>query len=462
MNNLIVPTRFEVYRALFYRVLRWPYLVVGLVCYIIVALIVVVYLMSPATYKSDMALVLPGTGNSSNVSLTEVGQIVSQTTTPFSGGGFNPRVNYKQMLISRSVLEKAASKLHMSMADFGKPKVKLTEQTSIIDVELTSASAEHAHQKAWALYEAFQNELDTLRADEVFRRDESIKAVLQTYRTRSNAARANIVDFQQRSMLVSEDQLDLLISTQSELQQKKYIVESELSNLQQYVDQLSVMLNVSPQLASIGLQLQSDPHFSGYLSELNTASTRLIEYRSSWGESHPQVVTQVNRQKKARQSLINYVSTFAGVDAPSLVNVLTVKDSPKRAELFSRLINAMANISGMTAERNDVQRALLRVGDELKVISREIAELDRLKKEFDLAEAVFTSAAARLEANKADVFASYPVVQLLSEPSNNIHQSNPNTMLAIIAGVFGICLITFGLIVLWQRDNIIKFVLKKN
>jgi len=408
-----------------------------------------------------MELVLPGTGASSNVSLTEVGQIVSQTTTPFSGGGFNPRVNYKQMLVSRSVLEKAASKLNLSTSNFGKPSIKLTEQTSIIQVEMKSFSAGHAQQKAWALYEAFQHELDLLRADEVFRRDESIKAVLQTYRERTNAARVNIVDFQQRSMLVSEEQLNALISNQSELNRQKYLLEGELSNLQNYADQLSIDLDVSPELASIGLKLQSDPDFTGYLSELNKASARLIEYRSSWGDRHPKVVTQISRQQKARQSLVSYVSKFAGVDSPALLFTLTLKDSPKRAELFRQLINAMAKISGKTAELSDVQRALLRVGDELKVLSREVAELDRLNKEFDLAEAVFTSAAARLEANKADVFASYPVVQILSEPSLVMYQSSPKTMLAIVAGIFGFCLITFGLIVLWQRDNLIKFLLKK-
>lgn len=462
MTNLMIPSKFDQFRSLVYRILRWPYMVTGGVSYLVVALLVGVYLNAPPSFNSQMELVLPGTGASSNVSLNDVGQVVSQTTTPFSGGGFNPRVNYKQMLMSRTVLENASSALNIAPKDFGQPKVTLTEQTSIITVDIKSHSAETAAKKAWALYEALQTELDVLRADEVARRDASIKSVLQTYRERTNDARNNIVDFQQRSLLVSEDQINLMIGTQSDLSRQKHMLKGELSNLEQYVNQLSDELQVSPALASVGLMLQSDPNFSGYLSELNAASATLTEYRASWGANHPKVIAQRRRSEEAREQILAYVGQFAGVDSPKLVSALTVKESPKRAELFSQLIDAMAKVSGKSSELIEIERAEVHVSDELKVASREVAELDRLQREFDLAEAIFTSAAARLEANKADVFASYPVLQMLSQPNVPTKQASPKMVIGLAAGIFGFVCITIGLIVLWQRNRILNLILKKS
>ncbi|MDM7859315.1 hypothetical protein QTP81_01685 [Alteromonas sp. ASW11-36] len=462
MNALKIPTKFDQFRSLVYRILRWPYLVTGGVAYLVIALLVVVYLQMPAKYKSEMELVLPGTGASSNVSLNEVGQVVSQTTAPFSGGGFNPRVNYKQMLMSRTVLEEASEALNMSMKDFGQPKVTLTEQTSIITVSIASLTPEHAEEKAWALYTALQAELDELRADEVERRDNSIKAVLQTYRERTNFARNSIVDFQQRSLLVSQDQIELMIKMQADLKHQKHMLQGELTNLEHYVNQLSEELQVSPHLASIGLMLQSDPNFTGYVSELNVSIETLTEFTASWGASHPKVIAQKRRAEAAREKMLQYVGQFVGVESPQLVSALTVNESPKRAQLFSQLIDAMAKLTGTRSELIEIERAHVHVSDELKVASREVAELDRLQREFDLAEAVFTSAAARLEANKADVFASYPVLQMLSEPSLEFNQTSPKVAIAIAAGLFGFVFITIGLIVLWQRDKIINLILKKS
>lgn len=462
MNQLIVPSGFDRFRSFVYQILRWPYLITGVACYLMILCSVAFYLASAPKYTSQMELVLPGTGASSNVSLSEVGQVISQTTTPFSGGGFNPRVNYKQMLVSRSVLSNASDKLNIAIEDFGLPKVKLTEQTSIITINVQSTTTGKAAKKAWALYDALQLELDDLRADEVLRRDKSIKTVLQAYRQRTNLARNNIVDFQQRSLLVSEEQLKLMISQQSDLRTKKHLVASELSNLEQYVRELSEQLKVSPSMAAIALQLQSDPSYAAYLTELNSATTSLTEYRAIWGQKHPKVIAQKRRSQEAKNELLSYLKSFVGVKAVELISSLTVKDSPRRAELFSQLIEAIAKVRGKTAELNTIERTSLRLSDELKVASREVAELDRLNKEFDLAEAVFTSAAARLEANKADVFASYPVVQMLSEPSTSPNQTSPKVLIAVVACIFGFVFITCGLVILWQRKNIINLILKKS
>jgi len=459
---MVALTKVGLFRAQIYAILKRPYLVVGLVSYLFVALLILLYLNKAPSYSSDMEMVLPGTGSSNSVSLNDVGQIVSQTNTPFAGGGFNPRVNYKEMLSSRGVRERAAKALNLSLDELGKPKIVLTEQTSIISVLMSANSKKLAQAKAFALYESLQDELNILRADEVLRRDHSIKKVLDQYRERMNITRNAIVDFQQRSIVVSTEQMEQLVSTLSGVKEKQLYVKAEANHLLQYINQLSNDLGVSPKLAGQAFTLQSDVEFRAYMTELKESIVQLTEYRSRWGINHPKVKAQQKRLNFTRISINQRSSEMFGVNSSEIFNSLNLDLNPKRSELFADLIEAFAKHKGQNSMFNELGRSADRLGDQLKVYSREIVELERLQREFNMAEAIFTSAAARLEASKSDVFASYPVVQMLTTPSYPLKQSSPKNIIAIIAGVSGFIFITFGLFILKQRRNLIQVLLKRS
>lgn len=461
-RQLITLTQYGLFRSNVYRILRKPYMAAALCGYAVVALFVMLYMSQPLKFRSEMDLVLPGTGSSSNVSLDDVGQVISQTSAPFSAGGFNPRVNYKEMLSSRSVLEMAAQKSGTSLREFGEPKVKLTEQTSILSISIMGRSPEQAQLKAWELYESLQFGLDLLRSDEVARRDNSIKKVLQGYREQMNHARNNIVDFQQRSLLVSSEQLNLLVSMHSEKSAKNLTARAEIADMSNYVQQLSIDVGISPNLAGKALKLGSDAEYRGYISEMDDSASRLTEFQSRWGKNHPKVVAEGLRFDASKQRLWKRAKSLIGPQADEFFSSLTLENNPKHAQLFADLIDGFAKEQGLVAKQIELERTVLHLADQLKVYSREHAELDRLQREYDLAEAVFTSAAARLEANKADVFASYPVVQLLTTPSFATVPASPRPVIAIAAAIAGILFITLGVIVLWQRNFLINLILKKS
>lgn len=459
---IVTLTKFGLFRARTYAILKRPYLVVGLASYLIVVLLVLLYLNKAPSFTSDMEMVLPGTGSSSSVSLDNVGQVVSQTNTPFSGGGFNPRVNYKEMLSSRGVRSRAAEKLHISLDDLGKPRIKLTEQTSIISLAMSANSKELAQSKTLALYEALQDELSILRADEVSRRDQSIKQVLDQYRERMNITRNAIVDFQQRSIVVSTDQMNQLVKILSGVKEKQLYVKAEAKQLQEYIFHLSEELGVSPRLAGQAFALQSDVEFRAYITELKESITQLTEYSSRWGVNHPKVKAQQKRLNFTRIAINERSSQMYGVNSNEIFNSLNLDLNPKRSELFADLIDAYANQKGQDSMLKDLSRSVEHLSDQLKVYSREIVELERLQREFNMAEAIFTSAAARLEASKSDIFASYPVLQMLTTPSYPIKQSSPKNMIAIIGAISGFLFITLGLFILSQRNRLIRVLLKKS
>jgi uncharacterized protein involved in exopolysaccharide biosynthesis len=458
---IVVLNKFGFFRAKTYAILKRPYLVVGLASYLIVLLLVLLYMNKSPSYTSDMEMVLPGTGSSNSVSLDNVGQVVSQTNAPFSGGGFNPRVNYKEMLSNRGVRARAAKNLNISLDDLGKPKIKLTEQTSIISLAMSAKTKQLAQSKTFALYHSLQDELNNLRADEVLRRDQSINRVLDQYRKKMNITRNAIVDFQQRSIVVSTDQMKQLVKILSGVKEKQLYVKAEAKQLQEYIFHLSEELGVSPRLAGQAFALQSDVEFRAYITELKDSITQLTEYSSRWGINHPKVKAQQKRLNFTRIAINERSSKMYGVHSNEIFNSLNLDLNPKRSELFADLIDAYANQKGQDSMLKDLRRSTEHLSDQLKVYSREIVELERLQREFNMAEAIFTSAAARLEASKSDIFASYPVLQMLTTPSYPIKQSSPKKMIAWIGAIASFIFITLGLLILSQRNKLIRVILKK-
>lgn len=454
-------TKYGLFRSHVYTILKRPYLVTALISYLFVAALVVLYLNKAPSYTSDMEMVLPGTGSSNSVSLDNVGQVVSQTNTPFSGGGFNPRVNYKEMLSSRGVRSRAADKLKISLESLGKPRIKLTEQTSIISLSMNANNKVLAQAKTLALYESLQDELTSLRNDEVSRRDVSVNHVLDQYRVRMNITRNAIVDFQQRSIVVSTDQMDQLVRTLSSVKEKHVYVRAEAKQTGQYIHQLSEELGVSPKLAGQAFALQSDVEFRVYTNELKESLTKLTEYSSRWGVNHPKVKAQQKRLNYTRIAINDRSTKMYGVNSTEIFNSLNLDLNPHRSELFADLIDAYAKQKGQESMMADLARSSEHLGDQLKIYSREIVELERLHREFNMAEAIFTSAAARLEASKSDIFASYPVLQMLTTPSYPIKQSSPKNIIAFAAALTGFIFITLGLVILSQRRKLVKVLLKK-
>ncbi|MBQ4836399.1 GumC family protein [Pseudoalteromonas luteoviolacea] len=457
---LQVTTPYSRFRATIYRWLHRPYLAACAISYVVITLLVIAYLQKAPTYKSDFDIVLPGTGANSQVNIDEVGQVVSSTSAPF-GKGYNPRVNYKEMIKSRNLLDNAAKTLNLTAHEFGSPKVRLTEQTSILNIETTGKSAMLAQNKAWAIYDALQAQLDHLRADEVKRRDESIKAVLDQYRERLNATRNNIIDFQQRSLIVSAEQLQRETATLSSIKEKMVMIQAEIGQGEDYVSQLSVDLGVSPAMAGQAFVLQSDSEFRGYLSELTSSASQLSEYRSRWGDGHPKVKAEFARFEHSKQSLRNRSQGLVGPNAAHIFTTLDLKNNPKRAQLFADLINAYAVKKGKEAKFVELDQAQTLLNEKIKIYAREAAELERLQREFDLAEAVFTSAAARLEASKADVFASYPIVQLMTPPSLAFKAVSPKKGLAVAAALFAMIFTSLAIFMVNKRREIVALVVDK-
>lgn len=460
-KQLKIPTEADRKRAKRRGWFRNPYLIWAALCYSIITGVIVMYLKQSPVYSSSMALVLPGSGSSNSVRLDDVGHVTSTTKSPYSSATFNPRVNYREILKSREVVKAASEAIAVPINQFGMPRIKLTEQTSILMVELRGPNGTAAQKKALALYDAFQSHLDKLRSDEAKRKDESVMKVLEHYIERVNSTRNALVEFQQRSLLISQDQIQQHTQHLSELRSRIHLSEAEVLHKENMVAQLSYDLGVSPDLAGRAFKLQTDTQFMGHLKELDESAKQISEFSSVWGKNHPKVKASQKRLVKAEKAAYDRSSVILGMGHAQMLHNVNLSASPQRASLFKELIGTYAQAQGVQAQVDKLTLTAQRVEDELRVLARESTELARLQREHDLAEAVYTSAAAELEAGKADVFASYPVVQMMTAPNDPLQKTSPSMKIAVAGGVLGYFFITAVILIIWQREFLLKRLLNK-
>jgi len=97
---------------------------------------------------------------------------------------------------------------------------------------------------------------------------------------------------------------------------------------------------------------------------------------------------------------------------------------------------------------------------EIGRLSVDAATLENLKKDHLVAEAVFTSAVARLDTNKSDLYSSYPMVQMMAAPDLPTERSQPQFIIALAAGIIGTLLVLLAGAATWVRKNFGRRLLK--
>jgi uncharacterized protein involved in exopolysaccharide biosynthesis len=343
---------------------------------------------------------------------------------------------------------------------FAQPKITLLQQTSIINLAVDAATPELANRLSWAYFHALQDELDRLRTDESLRRDEGIERVLESYRDRLNKTRHEIVQFQQRSLLISQSQIDHQVEMLATVRHELTFSQSDAKAKQRFIRQLTEHLGVSVALAGHALTLQSDAQFGGFLEEMDASASQLSKFQSQWGRNHPKVRAEQKRFDVVVANLRQRSEEVIGLNSAEVLYGMNLNASQNLSNLFAELLDSGAKLQGLQAKISDLLLADRRIEDQLRTYSRESAELERLQRELQRAEAVYNSAAARLEAGKADIFASYPVVQLLAAPAVADEHHSPKELLAIAISLFGILMITLAVVIVWQRQYILNVVLK--
>lgn len=415
---------------------------------------------APLRYSSDISLILPGSGASASINLNDIGQASSFANSAFSSNSVSPTETYKRLIGADRILTSAAATLNISMAALGKPKVTLVDQTGLIHIEMTGASPVEARKRSEALLAAFFLELDALRADEQTVREFSGKGAIEDYLGSVRDTRAAISALQVESGLMSSGQFDEQVAANDLLVLRVRELGAELERQAAMVNSLEKTLGLTTRMAATTLKLFADAPYLALRENIAKYEAELADVRSHYGPRHP----KVQNAREARDGALAEAFVRA-VEVTGLqqAEISRIDRAPfgERAELLSNLVREEVLRAGLVSEYSNLTRSLKVENIRLGNLAPVAAELEDKQRDFAVAEAVFASAIARTQATKTDVYASYPLVQILENPSLPDRPSSPRKKFAILAGIAATFMLLVWLSLAWVRAYLINKLLNR-
>lgn len=414
------------------------------------------YLTTPKSYVSGFTLILPGSGAGASVNLTELGQATSATSSAFSSPSLSPTENYKRLLQSDRIRGAAAHLVNIPQADFASARVSLVDQTPLIYVRMTEADPTRALGAANALLTAFQNNLDALRQEELDARDQAYRASLEGYERNVIATRQAVLEFQAESGLISIEQYQSLVTETDELERTFDVAIDNARALSRRSARLGELIDLPEDVAARVLVLQGDAVFEALLSQLSESATLLAGFENMYARNHPEMRAETERHAGLFSALNARGEALLGVAGYGLLRLADIQLDTERAQLLRQVVDLSAQAEGARTEARSLQNRLIRNEQRVEQLAPVAARLDALLREHQVAETVFASALARLDTSRSDVFASYPLAQLLEAPTLPDRPSSPSKKIAALAAVGGFFLYCMGVLLLWLRLPLIR------
>lgn len=443
-------------------VVRWRwirYLGLGLAANVCIWGFAIFYLkVTKPTYISEWALILPGSGTGVSVNIPEIGQASSSSSSAFGSASSDPRANYNFVLTSEPVLAAAAASMKMPVKKFGKPRIKVIDNTTIMHLEVSGSSPKEAQQKSLALYKAFTQQLNLLRAEAVASRDAGTQKTLLSAKSKLEAAQSRLSQYKARSGLGFVDQIKDLSVNIEQLRKQRAEALAQQQQATNRLQQLSTNLGLSAQQAADAFTLQSDQVFQQNLKEYSESSATLTVFLSKWGPNHPEVVKQRVRQEATQAALLARSSSILNrtVDLQTLkrLNLSDTASGAGRANLFQQLIAVEVERQGVIGQSQVLNQQIHLLEKRLQTLAEKESRLENLQRDVEITQAIFASTVAKLDLGKADIFVDYPLVQFLVKPTLPEAASAPKKSFVLAGAFLGSLLVTTGLILLWWRQRL--------
>lgn len=414
---------------------------------------------TPLSYTSEVSLILPGSGASNSITLDNIGQATSFANSAFSSPSISPTQTYKRLLSANRVLMAAAQILDVELGEFGRPQIKLVDETSLIHFEMQGTSPETAEAKAAELLRSFQHALTILREDDLRFRQETAAVANLEYANAVQKLRREITRVQQASGLTSFAQYQQLVDNADALQGVIHEVEADLRHSEDAVSTLTTQLGIGVETATLTLKLQSNVNFQGLALAVSDQAAQLAIAKGRYGAGHPLVRDAIAAHDGALQALLLDAATATGKSQDTLRSDIRLLLDTDNSGLLVELLRLNTDKQAQRATFLSYVTALSDTRAHLTTIAPYAATLDDLERDYQVAEAVFASAMARAETTKSDVYASYPLVQVLEDASLPHTPSSPNRMVAIAAGIGASMMLMIALILAWIRRPIIAKIL---
>lgn len=430
------------------------------VCLIWIAMIwspILGYLASaPPKFTSHMSLILPGSGVSASVNMDGIGQASSYASSAFSSNSVSPTQTYKRLIRADRIMDAAAASLGVARTALPRPKVTLVDQTGFINVEMTGGTPEEARDRNQAILEAFFAEVNALREDDLMVRERGAVKAIDEYRGSVLATRQAVSTLKDETGFLSGDQFTRQVSENDARMADIVALRGRLEEKSAYVTQMQTALGLTPEQAARALDLYSDQEYLALVEDLSLKAALRSEARAQYGTRHPLRQNADVAYETAQAATVRAAMRITGLPQ-EIAAKLNVSQYGDRTSLLAELLRNEAERAGLAAQYEALNSRYLSEKRRLEQAATAAAQLEDLQRDFQVAEAVFASAIARAQSSKTDVFASYPLVQVLENPSLPEDGTASRKKLAIVAGGGATFLVLLALSLGWLRKSIIRW-----
>ncbi len=418
------------------------------------------FFLTPKSYTSGFTLILPGAGSGTSVNLDSLGQATSNTASPFGSHSLSPTENYKKLLQSYRLRGKVAETVGLPMSEVSAPSIKLANQTKLMYVSVSASSPDAAKDLADAWLISFELELAALRSEEQTLREMAYRDTLARFEESVRETQSKIIAFQSQHNLISVEQFQELVGQTETLRIELDRSQAELEVARSEVMRLSSILGISAEQAIDILTLLSDSAFQAIVEAHSDATTKRSELKDMFGPNHPDVIAASTELSGLNKGMFDRGRLLIGFESFATLDRGFYTSTDERSDLIAKLVEAAVNLAGLQQRRDTMQEQLQSTQARVEDLAVPATELDGLLRDHQVAETVFASALARIDTNRTDVFASYPLTQTVETPGLPEAPANPSKKFIALGTIAGMLFYAIGLALLWIRLPIIRALLK--
>lgn len=387
-------------------------------------------------YQSEWAVSLPASKSSTSVNLPGIAQAQSNNQSPYDSQVYDPRENYKFLASTEEVLEKAANKLELSRTEFGKAKVQIVDNTTLMRFSIKGKNPQQAQKKAYALQQALNDRLAQLKKQEISEKDNNLKLALSFAKNNLEEAQKRLAEYRTKGNLTSSEQVSLLSRNVEELRRKRAENQAQLQLVTATLNQLSLNLNVSSQKAADAFTLQSDPVFQQHLADYSRITAELVNLEATFLPNSPPVQDKLAEKQASQTALLQRGRTILGKNVSlALLESLSLENNRttgQKASLYQEIVSLQGQQQGLKAQNQALDQQISQLEARLGKLSGQESILEGLKRDVRIAEAVFSSTITQLDLSKSDILASYPQLQMITAPSLPEQPASPKPLLVLL------------------------------
>lgn len=426
----------------------------GLLLILVIALLSAYILLEAPKYKTSWVMLLPGTERTSTISLDNMGEARSNGANAYGSVSISPKNTYKEIALSDAVINQAATEYGVQADAFSKPRIKLIDQTPAMQFTLIGESKDELLYRANLYNKTFHNTLDRLRSNEIERNFNGIEANLNDAKTRLAKARSEVVSHQIKSDFVSEQQFQRWMSDAESLRVQKTTSDVEIAMVAAMVDASLSQLSITAEQSKSLTLLLSNPALSSTLTRLGEKLTEQVSLKSKFASENPLRKT-IDREVAALSIRLRAIlTTVPGISKMSNTKLFGL--ASENVTIAVQAVNSLlARYAGLEAQNQMLAKSREEYQARIKDHTQSAATLADLQRDHQIAEAIFSSALAKLDTSRLDIYATYPLTQLLTQPGATIKRDRLQTKLVILASILIFGMLSLSFILTRMRKNLL-------